>query len=323
MMLSVIIPTYNREGLIQFTLNSLLSQLHPGVQLQVLVIDDGSTDNTIDLIKSKYPEVTLLKNAGKGSPAARNTGLAAATGKYITYLDSDDLIGENFFAAKVAYLEQHSDTDACYGSYDFFQSDGSFSKEQILFRHKYKMYTESARHAREHLINYLGGNYLPPNSIVWRRDFLLKIKGHDENLIINQDVELFVRSIFRGLRIIAIEDNTSVYIRNHSLDMRVGDPGKAAEKWQQILDIRKRFFADLKKYSFEEDDCLIALSTFLFNYWKMLRHTNPVIAKNYLEFAKKVYWPVPVKGNAAYRLLGLLFGPVKATKIKHALLKRD
>jgi len=322
-MLSVIIPTYNREGLIQFTLNSLLSHLHPGVNMEIIVIDDGSTDNTLDIINTQYPQVKLLKNKGKGAPAARNTGLAAATGKYITYLDSDDLIGEKFFAAKIAFLEKHSDTDACYGSYDFFLSDDSFTKDQIIFKHKYKMFTDSNRYAREHLINYLGGNYLPPNSIVWRRDFLLKIKGHDESLIINQDVELFVRSIFNGLRIIAIDDNTSVYIRNHSLDNRVGNPAKATEKWQQILKIRKRFFADLKKYSFEEDECFMALSNFLFNYWKMLRQSEPAVALEYLEFAKKVYWPVSIKGNAIYRLLGMLVGPVKATEIKYSLLKRD
>lgn len=322
-MLSVIIPTYNREGLLKFTLDSLTAHLHPGVTLEVIVIDDGSTDNTANLIGKYYPEVKLLKNTGKGTPAARNTGLAAATGKYICYLDSDDLIGEQFFAAKIAYLETHADTDACYGTYDYFQSDGPFSKEQIQFKHKYPMYTDSTRYAREHLVNYLGGSYLPANSIVWRREFLLRRRGHDEHMMINQDVELFVRSIFNGLRIIGIDDKTSVFIRKHSLDTRVGDPGNASEKWRQILQLRKRIFADLKKYSFEEDDCFIALSTFLFNYWKMLRHTEPNIAIEYLEFAKKVYWPVPVKGNIGYRLLALLFGPVRATEIKYSLLKRD
>lgn len=323
MKLSVIIPTYNREGLIKFTLDSLKNNLHLGVDLEVIVIDDGSTDNTLNVINSDYPEVKLLKNSGKGTPAARNTGLAAATGKYISYLDSDDLIGEQFFNSKIAYLEQHADTDACYGGYEYFESDGAFKKEQIMFKHKYPMYTDSTRYAHEHMVNYLSGSYLPANCIVWRKDFLLKCKGHDVNMLINQDVELFIRSLFNGLRIIAIDDKTSVYIRKHSLDARVGDPGNASVKWQQILQLRKRIHADLKKHSFEDDDCLKALSTFLFNYWKMLRHSEPAIATEYLELAKKVYWPVPAKGNAAYRMLATILGPVRATELKYSLLKRD
>lgn len=320
---TVIIPTYNRAGLIRYSLDSLDAGLHPGVTLEVIVVDDGSTDDTREMIARQYPHVKLLSNKTKGAAAARNVGLAAAAGKYIMFLDSDDLVGPGFFAAKVADLDAHEDHDACYGNYDFFRSDEAFTENSVIFRHKYPVYADGTRYAQEHLINYLGGNFLPPNSIIWRKDFLLRRGGYDEQLPVNQDVELFVRSIFNGLRIIAIKDDSRVLVRNHSLDDRVGDPWNAREKWRHILKLRKRFHTDLRKYSFEVDECYAALSTYLFNYWKLLRHTEPEIALEFLEYAKKVYWPVPVKGGLLYRLLATFVGPEKATNLKYALLKRD
>lgn len=322
-MVSIIIPTYNRRGLIKYTLDSLDAANHPGMKLEVIVVDDGSTDGVPDFIRENYPSVVLLRNPKKGAASARNTGLAAAKGEYVMYLDSDDLVGRGFFATKVACLDNRPDIDACYGKYEFFEADGEFSKDKIIFRHKYPMYTDSTRYAREHLENYLGGNFLPPNAIIWRRDFLLRRKGHDETLAINQDVEIFVRSIFNGLRLIGMSDDTYVYVRHHSLDDRVGVVKNSDEKWRQILAIRKKFFNDLTKYSFEEDGVKLAMATYLFNHWKMLRHTKPDIAIEYLYFAQKVYWPVPVKGGLPFRILAALLGPVRAAEIKYSLTKRD
>src|ERR1035437_10176500 len=117
---SVIIPTYNRVNLIKFTLDSLDEAYHTDIQLEVIVIDDGSTDGTLDFIAKQYPGIVLLKNKGKGAALARNIGLMAAKGKYIMYLDSDDLVGANYFAQKLLLLEQHPELDACYGEYDVF-----------------------------------------------------------------------------------------------------------------------------------------------------------------------------------------------------------
>src|ERR1035437_6597294 len=130
--LSIIIPTYNRIDLIKFTLDSLNKVYHRGILFEVIVIDDGSTDGTWAFIEKNYPEVVLLKSQGKGGAAARNTGLASARGKYIMYLDSDDLLGEGYFERKVALMELHPELDACYGRYEFFESDGAFNPAHII-----------------------------------------------------------------------------------------------------------------------------------------------------------------------------------------------
>ena len=319
---SVIIPTYNRIDLIKFTLDSLNKARHRGILFEVIVIDDGSTDGTWAFIEENYAEVVLLKCQGKGGAAARNTGLATARGKYIMYLDSDDLVGENYFEQKVALMELYPELDACYGRYEYFKSDGAFNSANIIFKHKYPLIFSSDK-AKEHLVNYLGGNFLPPNSIIWRKDFLVKCNGHDASLEINQDVDLFIRAIFNGLKIATLQDDTKVYIRSHSLDNRVGDPKNARRKWLQILELRKKIFKDLGKYGYDDVDCYRAISGYLFGYWKLLRHTEPAIAEEYLKFAKEIYWPIEIKGNAVYRMISKIFGPIQAVKMKYFLLKRD
>ena len=245
-----------------------------------------------------------------------------ASGKYVMYLDSDDLTGERFFAEKIAFLEKNDQYHACYGEYEFFSADDAFSEKDIIFRYKYPML--SGEHsARQHLANFLSGNFIPPHAIVWRKSFLEKIKGHDETLTINQDVELFIRAIFNGLRIMAITDGTKAYVRQHEIDKRVGNPRHGSNKWKQILDLRKQIFKDLKVYDLDQAEFHQAMSSYLFNYWRLLRHSDPELAKDFLDFAKSIHWPVQIKGSMPFRFLSAVLGPVNAVEVKYFLLKRD
>ena len=322
MLLSIIIPTFNRINLVKYTLDSLDDTHHKGINREIIVVDDGSADGTWEFIAKEYPEVILLKNKGKGAASARNTGLFAAKGKYIMYLDSDDLVGENFFAQKINMLEAHPALGACYGEYDVFASDGAFDPAKILFRHKYPLIT-AADDSEPHLVNYLAGTFMPLNAIIWRRDILLQCKGHDTNLAINQDVDLFIRAIFNGLKIRAVADNTKVFIRNHELDKRVGDPMNDSGKWLQILELRKNIVESLKAKGYNDAKFYRAVSNYIFGYWKKLRHLHPGIAREYLAFSRKVYWPVDIRGHLFYRLLSKILGPVRAVEMKYFLLKRD
>lgn len=322
MQLSIIIPTYNRRRIIRYTLDSVAPKFHSGLDYEVIVVDDGSTDDTMSMIVDDYPWVRVIRNTAKGAPSARNTGLGLAKGKYIQYLDSDDLVGPDYFLAKIRYLESHNEVNACYGAYEFFNSDGEFTEQTIIFKHKYPIIALPGND-RQHLLNYLSGNYLPPNAIVWRRDFLLAIKGHDSSLAINQDVELVIRGIFNNVNMVAVEDSSRVLIRNHSIDARVGNAGNEGRKWGQILELRKKIFSELEQHGYTDSESRQMLSTYVFNIWKMLRHNNRDVAVEYLKFAKEVYWPLKINGNIIFRALGTLLGPVKAVEVKYFLLKRD
>lgn len=85
---SVIIPTHNRAHLLPRCLDSVISQeLQP---LEIIVVDDGSTDSTLDLVRRDYPGVKLISRENKGVSAARNTGIGAARSEWLAFLDSDD-----------------------------------------------------------------------------------------------------------------------------------------------------------------------------------------------------------------------------------------
>lgn len=86
--ISVIIPTFNRAHLLPRSIDSLLSQTLSAHS--VVIVDDGSTDGTENLVSEKYPEITYLKQDNLGVSAARNAGIAATSDEWLAFLDSDD-----------------------------------------------------------------------------------------------------------------------------------------------------------------------------------------------------------------------------------------
>ena len=85
---SVVVPTYNRTHLIHRALQSVVSQTY--APLDLIVVDDGSTDDTCERVRIDYPHATLLSQSNLGVSAARNCGLSVAQGEWIAFLDSDD-----------------------------------------------------------------------------------------------------------------------------------------------------------------------------------------------------------------------------------------
>lgn len=103
-LISVIIPTYNRVASIGNAIESVINQTYPNIQL--IVVDDGSTDETTTLIK-RYENVEYILQVHGGQGKARNTGLKHARGTYIASLDSDDMWHHSFIEKSIAKLEQN------------------------------------------------------------------------------------------------------------------------------------------------------------------------------------------------------------------------
>lgn len=88
MKISVVIPAYNAEKTIEATLASVVKQTY--APAEIIVVDDGSKDNTCEVVSQKFPQVTLLRRENGGPAAARNQGIREATGTWIALLDADD-----------------------------------------------------------------------------------------------------------------------------------------------------------------------------------------------------------------------------------------
>lgn len=86
---SAVIPAYNAADTIERALNSVYAQTYENI-IEVIVVDDGSTDDTAQIVRDKFPDVILIQQENAGSPTARNRGVEEASGDYIAFLDDDD-----------------------------------------------------------------------------------------------------------------------------------------------------------------------------------------------------------------------------------------
>lgn len=122
--LSVIMPVYNREAFVREAIDSVLNQSFEDYEL--IIVDDGSTDNTINIINSYTdPRIVLIRHkTNKGISAARNTGLKYARGDFIVNADSDDINLPTKFEEQIKFLEENQDYDivGCY--YQHFSDKG-------------------------------------------------------------------------------------------------------------------------------------------------------------------------------------------------------
>ena len=109
---SVIIPTYNRAALVKEAVASVLAQTWR--EFELIVVDDGSTDDTPEALAPYASRIRLLRRENRGGvSAARNAGMAAARGEWLAFLDSDDLWLPEKLARQMAYLAAHPDAAWC------------------------------------------------------------------------------------------------------------------------------------------------------------------------------------------------------------------
>jgi cellulose synthase/poly-beta-1,6-N-acetylglucosamine synthase-like glycosyltransferase len=121
---SVIMPVRNGEAFIDEALRSLLAQTYPN--LEIIVVDDGSTDRTYALAEAHAPRVRCIRHAsGSGSASApRNTGLRHCAGEYICFLDADDILLPDRIENRVKFLSSHPEAGLVFGDYRNFWTSG-------------------------------------------------------------------------------------------------------------------------------------------------------------------------------------------------------
>lgn len=107
--LSIIVPVYNVADYLPKCLESLLAQDLPQNEYEIIVVNDGSTDNSRDIAQQyadKYANITLINQSNKGLSGARNTGIANAKGEYVQFVDSDDYLEENVLSGLIQQVEE-------------------------------------------------------------------------------------------------------------------------------------------------------------------------------------------------------------------------
>lgn len=108
-LISIVIPCYNRELYIKDAINSALAQTYDNIE--IIVVDDGSTDNSVSVLSEYGNRIKLIQQTNKGVSAARNKGLSLASGDYVVFLDSDDWISNDLIENHVKAAEKWPEVD--------------------------------------------------------------------------------------------------------------------------------------------------------------------------------------------------------------------
>jgi glycosyltransferase involved in cell wall biosynthesis len=184
-LVSIIIPTFNRPDSLRETLESVLAQTCRN--FEAIVINDGGADvsGVIAVVNNDKRIVYLQHSENKGLAAARNTAIRAAHGKYVAYLDDDDIYYPEHLETLVGFLES-SNYKVAYT--DSYQADQTWMSDRYITTRKEIIY--SCDFSREKL---LIRNYIPILNLVYRIDLLDDVGLFDETLGTHEDWELLIR----------------------------------------------------------------------------------------------------------------------------------
>ncbi|MDR0577573.1 MAG: glycosyltransferase [Candidatus Accumulibacter sp.] len=122
--ISLVIPTYNRGDLVRETIDSALAQTHPFSE--IIVVDDGSTDHTEQVLKQYGRRITVIRTENGGVQSARNRGVSSSNTPLVALCDSDDVLEPSFCGTLVPWLSSHPNIDICYSNFVNFDESRIF-----------------------------------------------------------------------------------------------------------------------------------------------------------------------------------------------------
>ena len=205
---SVVIPTYNYSHFILDAVKSALAQdVH---DVQIIVVDDGSTDNTSDIIKPYTDRIKYIYQENAGLSAARNTGVRNSTGEFILFLDADDVLGPNSIASQVSFFERNPGAAVVVCENRLFEEtdDHGSPKESGTW----ELYRKNLA---VHLCYF---NIAPPHAFLFRRQAIIKTGWFDDQLTACEDYDLWIRAAVKGF-IPHYNPSGVVYYRRHPKSM--------------------------------------------------------------------------------------------------------
>lgn len=176
---SIITPSFNQAAYIDATIQSVLRQDY--TPIEYLVMDGGSTDGTIDRLRSYGPQLRWISRPDEGQTDAINKGFAATTGSILTWLNSDDTLEPGAVRAAVEYLEAHPDVAVVYGDANFIDPTGRFigrcAHVEPFNRHR--------------LLHY--SDFIVQPAAFFRRSVFEEVGGLDKSLHWSMDYDLWLK----------------------------------------------------------------------------------------------------------------------------------
>jgi glycosyltransferase involved in cell wall biosynthesis len=197
--ISIIIPVFNGENYIDESIKSIHWQSFR--EYEIIVVDDGSTDKTADCVK-KYPEIKYIYQDNRGPASARNTGVKEARGKYLAFMDADDVWDKNKLLIQFDYMEKHPEVGYTFTKHSLFYTEEMDSMPDWIR----KDYGDKEPTA-----------YIP-SSLMIRKEIFLRAGYFDESFRLAEDSDWFMRIRDIGIKMVVIEENL-LHKRVHRLNL--------------------------------------------------------------------------------------------------------
>jgi glycosyltransferase involved in cell wall biosynthesis len=201
---SVIIPAYNAAQYLPACIESVLGQTHKHVE--IIVVNDGSTDNTDEVVKPYLSRIKYIKQENRGLSAARNAGFRASNGAFICFLDADDLLMPEKFEKQLAKFQEEPDLGVVISGYHMVDADGI----TILS-------TVRKSWGRDALQRLLRHEVFPPHAALVRREVLERSSLFPENIDTGEsqeDWQLWLDLALDGVQFGTVVEPTCLYRRN-------------------------------------------------------------------------------------------------------------
>jgi glycosyltransferase involved in cell wall biosynthesis len=199
-LISVVVPVYNAEKFIEETIKSVLDQTYR--EYEIIVVDDGSTDRSIDIVKSVSSDIRVISQANRGCAAACTVGMKAAVGEFIQILGADDILYACKFDNQMDIFVKNEDADGIFCDFVRFSTDlnnlKKFKRRKFLDRWKRK---------RKNLLGILlRGNIFQAATPLIRKEWYEKVGYYDERLTNLEDWNAFMRMAQLGAKFYYLDE---------------------------------------------------------------------------------------------------------------------
>lgn len=227
-LVSVVIPAYNAAAHISEALESLRAQTCR--EMEVIVVDDGSVDDTHGIIARDFPEVRCIRQSNAGASSARNRGVQEARGEWVAFLDADDAWHPDKLRAQLALMQRHPGVRLCrtWGSETPLSDTGSLQSGSDGL---------PAHELLPSMASTLLNPYFTTSTVMVRRDAFLQVGGFDTSLKIAEDIDLYLRILKDAPEVLLLRE---VVVFKRPVPGSLGDDDEAG--YVQLLGVYERFF---------------------------------------------------------------------------------
>jgi len=232
---SVIIPTYNRADFICDAIDSVLAQTYK--DYEIIVVDDGSTDNTKEVLKKYDGKIRYFYKENMGVSAARNKGIKEAKGEYIAFLDSDDIWLTNNLETLINAIIT-SGVFVVTSTVKTIDVHGNILGIKPLLRKGFSIEDK-----------FYNMSYIPPSSVLLRREVFDKAGLFDEAIKAAEDIDMWIR-VSANFKVVRIDEPLAL-CRVHSNNLSKNEKQTIMghiQYWKKILRNRKVYYKDVPTY---------------------------------------------------------------------------